>query len=65
LGQSELDLPGLGTVVSASSELTQTTQAPFINLDTLGQSDIDMPGDDVGITEVEVPMGAGPRECHS
>ena len=57
LGQSEFDLPG--TLVSASRPQPHTHLV--INLDTLGQSDIAMPGDEEVVTESAAMQGAGLR----
>ena len=52
MGQSEFDLPGTSVSASRSRPDTQLV----INLDTLGRSDVTMPGDDVGM-EVEAVTG--------
>ena len=55
LGQSEFDLPGTSVSASRSRPDTQLV----INLDTLGRSDVTMPGDETGM-DMEVTTAAAP-----
>ena len=58
LGQSEFDLPG--TSVSASR--SRRPDPPLvINLDTLGRSDVTMPGDDTGMDMQEASAATPTR----
>ena len=58
LGQSEFDLPG--TSVSASRTRPDTQLA--INFETLGRSDVTMPGDDTGMGMQEASAATPTRQ---
>ena len=57
LGQSEFDLPG----TSASTSRRRPDTQLIINLDTLGRSDVTMPGDDTGMDMQEASAATPTR----